>query len=544
MGQKIKNLLKINAPNKYESYIIEIFKELRFITGKELVRLLKLEFSIKDDNARKIIQRTVIEGYLNSSSPLTFGNGQYVYLAPKQLLTKPIVKQICKENRPPLYRLMGALELSNGIISYYEGLKITSAPDEVTSSKINTLNQLIVVLVKLDFIYEKKDKNGVRYIIEKNGEIENGGIPEEALMLNHYNKLIVDCMLIPDILRWLRKSNLIDNIFFLYRNKKTPWIGAEQNGLVWDALAYTKTTGINPILGVDATSIDKQTFVPLDIVLNRPYDQVDLDGFYNRVQIVRNSVKNGTRKILPIVIYRNTSELIINSLSKLGFIAFDIASIFGTKIYEVITKVSEIQIGLEPNEYDVEKTVSSILNTLESAGQDESLKDLKGILFEFLLYPVLKTFYPNAEIIHGKTLSEQRPDEDKEYYEYDYIIKSSNPKEIIIVELKGYSANAHIPVGDTDTKNTLRWFFRKTLPFARKHFKKELEEGAHFAATFITSAGYYDDGIKFIEKLSKSTLKPKKLDVAYNGQQLLDMLTEHDFKKIKSTIEKFYSKPE
>ncbi|WP_276347909.1 hypothetical protein [Daejeonella sp. JGW-45] len=543
VGQK-EHLSKIKLPNKYELYILNLLKRSRFLVGKELVTLLKSEFAVKDDYARKILQRAVAENFITSSSPVTFGYGQFAYLQPGTVLTYQMVKQICKENRPPLYRLMMAMDINNGIISYYEGLKVTSAPEEPTSSKVNTLNQLVDVLSKMEFVYEKNDENGVKYIIVKTSNVELGDIEEAALMAGHFNKMIIDCMFIPDILRWLRKSNLIDNIQFLYRNKKTPSIGAEQNSLVWDALAYTKTTGINPTLGAEATTIDKQTFVPLDIVIHRPYEQVDLDGFYNRVQIVINSVKTTVRKVLPIVIYRDASELIINSLSKLGFLAFNISSIFGTRIHEVITKFSEIQIGMDPDEDDIQKTVTSILSTLKSAGQDDNLKDLKGTLFEFLLYPVLKTFYPNAEIIHGKTLSEKRSGEEKEYYEYDYIIKSSNPKEIVIVELKGYSSHAHIALGDTNTKNTLRWFFRKTLPFAQKYFKKEIQEGAHFAASFITPAGYYDDGSEFLQKISNSALKPKKFEISYDGQRLLKMLEDNDFDKIKATVEKFYSKPE
>lgn len=542
MGQNAKNIIKCKAPNIYETYIVKLLNETNFTTAKVIVRLLKNEFDITDDYARKIIQRGVTNEFFISSNPITFGNRQFAYLKLGEKLTPQIVMQICKKDRPPLYRLMVALNLNNGILSYYEGLKLSAAPEEVTTSKINTLNQLLTILVKLDFVYEKNDINGVKYIIEKNGELEKGGINEAALMANHYRKMIIDCIFILDILKWLKKSNLIDNIQYLYRNKKTPAIGAVQNDLLWDAVAYTKTTGINSILGVDANTIERQTFVPLDIVLHRTYSQVDLDGFYSRIQIVINSVKKTPRKVLPIVIYRNASEEIINSLSKLGFIAFDIASIFGTKIGEVIENLLEIQIGLDIDNGSIDKIVTSTLSTIKTAGQDENLKDLKGVLFEYLLYPVLKTYYPNAEIIHGKTLSEQKPGKMKEYYEYDYIIKSSNPKEIVIVELKGYSSNVYIPVGNSATKNTLGWFFRKTLPFAKRYFKKEINEGAHFAACFITPAKYYDDGHAFIKEISDSNIKPIKLEIAYDGEKLFKLLAGNDFKNINDTICKFYSK--
>lgn len=538
----MKKILSATSPNRYEIYITNLFKRQKFTPGKELVKLLVETFSVRDDYARKIIQRAVAEGYIHSSSPLTFGNGQFAYLNPKTQLTYDIVMQISKSNRPPLYRLMAALDENDGVISYFEAAKISASPDEQTSTKVNTINQLVNQLEKLEFVYEKVDDNGIRYILEKKLQSDIG--EEQRKMALHHNKMIMDCMFIPDILRWLKKSNIIDNTMFLYRNKKTPGIGAEHNGLIWDALAYTKTTGINPIFGAKADSIEKQSFVPVDIVINRDYDQLDLDGFYNRVQIVLNSVKKGERKVLPIVVYRSSSELVLNKLAKLGFIAFDIASIFGGRIYDVIEKVAQINIGLERSEPNVENTVASILTTLQAAGQEENLTDLKGALFEFLMFPLLKLLYPFAEIIHGKTLTEKKPDGKKEYYEYDYIIKSSNPREILIVELKGYSSHANIPVGDADTKNTLRWFFRRTLPFAQKNFQKEIEGGAHFAGTFITSAGFYENGHELLSKLSATKIKPKNLEVGYDGQALLKLLKAHDFDTVIKTIKKFYSKPE
>jgi hypothetical protein len=536
----MKNLITVKAPNKYKIYIIDVLERQKFITGKELVQLLKRDFSVKDVNARKIIQRSVNEGYIKSSSPLTFGNGQFVYLKINLTLTFESVMQICQTNRPPLYRLMYSMNLGNGVISYYEALKVSASPNEQLSSKIKTLDELIIELVKLDFVYEKTDENGVRYILEK--YLQNNVGEEQNRISVHYNKLIMDCMFIPDILRWLKKCNIIDNNLLLYRNKKTPAIGAQQNGLIWDALAYTKTTGINEISGVKADVIEKQTFVPLDIILSRPYEQVDLDGFYNRIQLVLNSIKLGKRKVLPIVVYRTASDLILNKLAKLGFIAFDIGSIFGSKIYDVIEKINQIQINSNFSNLNVESAVSSILIKLQEAGQDNNLTDLKGTLFEFLMYPILKTIYPNAEIIHGKTYTNKNNDGTKEYYEYDYIVKSSNPHEILIVELKGYSSNAKIQVGDSNTKNTLKWFFRRTLLFAKKQFKKEIEEGAHFVGTFITSAGYFQDGYEFLEKLSTSSIKPKNLDIGYDGAQLLTLLEKYDFHKIKKTIERFYVK--
>ena len=55
--------------------------------------------------------------------------------------------------------------------------------------------------------------------------------------------------------------------------------------------------------------------------------------------------------------------------------------------------------------------------------------------------------------------------------------RSSNPKEIIIVELKGYHSKYKIPLGSFETKNTIKWFFSNTLPFIKDKYQNEINEG-------------------------------------------------------------------
>src|SRR5690606_39563254 len=48
-----------------------------------------------------------------------------------------------------------------------------------------------------------------------------------------------------------------------------------------------------------------------------------------------------------------------------------------------------------------------------------------------------------------------------------------NPPELIFIELKGYNSGATIPLGDQNTKSSLKWFFRRTLPFGIKQYRSE-----------------------------------------------------------------------
>jgi hypothetical protein len=532
-------------PNKYEDFLMKRLSHLRFLSGNDCLQGLSDEFGITKLNARKILQRAVQRGFILSSKPYTFGKGQFAYLHHEEILDKNYIKEISKKNRPPLYRLIDALDNSNGIISYYEALKVTASPEEKTSSKINTLKELLSILVELKICCIKTDERFVRYIIYTES-IDDRTITlskelvERIMMNDHYSRMVLDSMFIPDILRWLRKINFIDNIKTIYRSKTSPSRGTLHNGIIWDAYAYTKTTGINPIVGKKAQSEEKQTLVVLDVVIHRNYEQTDLDGFLSRVQINLNSVKTGIRKVMPVVIYKSISPQVLNTLASLGFLGFDIGVIFGTRIYEVVEKLNIVQLNVDSlGDKDIEDTIATTLSTIRKTGQEENLNDIKGVLFEFLLYPLLKSLYPNAAFSHGRMLSKKN-ELNKEGYEYDYIIQSSNPKEIIVIELKGYTSNASIPLGNIETKNTLHWFFKRTLPFAQKFFEKEISEGYKFRASYITSANFYDNGKEFLKNINLSRLKPTNMECYYDGENLLSLLKENDFSKIKKTIEKYY----
>ncbi|MDX5438716.1 MAG: hypothetical protein LPK03_16065 [Pontibacter sp.] len=499
-------------------------------------------FGITSDNARKIVQRSVAAGLLTSSHPFTFGKRQYVYLQPGEQLNLPRLKEIAQKYRPPIYRLLETMDLNEGIISYYEGLKLTASPIGASSTKADSLDDIVRDLRHQGIVKERSDKTGIKYILYEKQPFDNE--TEERLMNSHRSRMVTDCMFLPDIMRWLSRSNIVDNYKVIYRNKKTPSIGARQNNLIWDAYAYTKTTGLNPGLAAKADTAEKMTLVVVDVVIARPYTLVDLDGFLGRLQINLNSVSEGTRKVIPIIVYKDITEHALNKARVLGFISFDLGSIFGTNIYSVIERLNLIKVDdLTLKDDALATSVESTLDLIRNSGQEDSLREIRGVLFEYLLYPLISAFYGNAQIEQGRTLTMIKPDGTKEYYEYDFIIRSSVPKEVIVVELKGYSAASRISVGDTDSKNTLRWFFRRTLPFAAKALDKEvLESGKPIKGCYITSASFFDDGKEFLETMNKSKHKPQTLNVYYDGNSLLSLLRENDLIKITKIIERFYIK--
>lgn len=532
---------KTSVQGKFNTFLNETLKECLFDSAINLNQKLVDNFNVSEDYARQILKRAVSQKAIKSSAPYTFGKKQFIYIYNENELDITAVKTITEKNRPSIYRLLELMDINDGIISYYEGLKITASPIEISSTKVSSLDDILNLLYKLDIVYTKKDVNNVVYIIYKIYKEHQSELEEKCLMFNHYSKMVMDCSVLPDILRWLGKSNLIVNSNIIYRNKKTPAIGAKHNNLVWDAFAYTRATGINTILGAKADTIEKQTLVVLDVLLSNQYSKIHLNSFYDRIQINRNSVLNDKRKILPIIIYQSCSEHTLNIIRRLGFIAFDISAIFGKRIYDILNKTKELSVIFNNTE-KIDDTIESILKAISNAGQEEALKELRGTLFEFLMYPLLSSLYPVASIQRGKTISRLNKEGIKESYEYDYIINSTNPPEIVFVELKGYHSGATIPLGDSNTKASLKWFFKRTLQFAIAEHKIEIGNGKTPKATFISSANFWDDGKEFITKMNASKFKSINLNCGYDRQGLLELLHQRGFTNEIKIIEKFYSK--
>lgn len=530
------------SQKKYNDFLSSYLDEKLYETAANLNIALVEKFSVTDTYARKIISRAVDQQIILSSHPYTFGKGQYLYLSLKASLDIHIIMKATKKNRPPIYRLLSLLFRNEGIVSYYEALKITASPLEQGSTKMDSLNDIIHLLKKLELIIEKKDLNGVVYILLKNEQSTDEAF-QQISMNSHYSKMVLDCSILPDIMRWLTRTNLIDNVSFLYRNKTTPQRGVKHNNLVWDAIAYTRTTGINSVLGAKANTLEKQTLVVLDVVLSDEYSQIHFDAFMSRIQVHRNSVKGTNRKIMPIIVYKNSSAMVLNIIRKNGILTYDVATIFGKRIYEVIESYHDLFKGIKVDT-NVDQHIEKILSKIRDSGQEDALRELRGTLFEFLMYPVLSTIYPNSQIDRGRKIA--RTDEKtgkKLTYEYDYIINSRNPNELVFVELKGYNAGATIPLGDSETKASLRWFFRKTLPIAVEENKQLLINDKKYKALFITSAQFWEDGHEFIKKLNKGKLKSMQLETGYERSSLIELLRKYDFTNEIQVLEKFYSNP-
>ena len=366
---------------KYDEFLRNQLSDRWPLLGSELAGALVEHFSVEPENARKILQRSTQQGIIVSSSPLTFGKGQFLYVKPGMYFGMDIVKEASRLARKPLFRLLEVLDEIK-VLSFYEGLKITASPDVKGSSKISMFIDIANHLEKLGIVTLSNDRRGEYYIQLKGAipAILRHHMTNESVLDAHYQAMKLDAAFLPDVIRWLKKVNLID-IGIAYRNISNPGTGVKHNEVMWDAFAYTKTTGINPSRASESNTEEKQTLVVIDILISRKYLQADLDGFLARVQVNLNSVKNGERKAMPVVVYHEIDDLTLNSIKMLGFLSVDIKSIFGSNISSVIRNYKVILNG--PSEMHSEE-IGAALQAIEDSGHTDQLRTLTRSTFRIL----------------------------------------------------------------------------------------------------------------------------------------------------------------
>lgn len=385
--------------NKYEQFLSAHFQSRDvFLTGTEVVALISENFRVSPDNARKIAERAAGKGVISTSSPLTFGRRQFVYFAPSAKITITVLKKICKKYRPPLYRLIEALSNCKAI-SVDEAAKFASSLSEKNKTKVASLTELVLILDTLNLVVHYNDANGIQYLAMKDVEYQL-----DDIILKYTANMSVDATFVPDLINWLQKHNIIDNTTVTYKNKLQPTKCVTLNGIMWDAFAYTTTTGYSSVSPGVKTAIEGKTIVVLDIVIHRDYELYDLHGFYDRIQIIRNSQKTASRKVLPIVFLSNASSEVIKELRDLRILNFNLGTIYGEQIFDLIDSLKSVSNCERGGLVDPDALVSSVesaLTSMATSGQAANFENIKGDLFEALMYPVFKDLYPNSDLRQG-----------------------------------------------------------------------------------------------------------------------------------------------
>jgi hypothetical protein len=520
----------------YEQFIDQQLQKEAFILGTDLNARVVGKFLVKPDNARKILERAAKQGHAKAS-PITFGKRQLAYIHPSKKFTKELVLAIAKENRPTLYRLVAMLDYFKGVLPFHDAMKVCATPIETSTAKSDSIQKLISEIEEMEFGRRYESDEGKMFILYPSKIKEAEGLCNAA-----FGNMTTDVAFIPDILRALRKYNIIDNDKVLYRNKVYADRGVTYNNYMWDAIAYTRTTGINDLRSSEAKTFDKQTLVVLDIVITRPYTHYDLDGFLSRIQGVINSVREGQRKVLPIVVISSAeSRKVINQVRALGFICFDLGVIYGSHVYQIIERLVQVKKysrANSPSLIPVEDVIGETLGIIQAAGLDNNLSNLKGDLFESLMFPTLRILFPDATIEQDKKL-ESAEGTGKKMIRYDYVINSVRLNEITVLELKGFASTRHISLGSEEERDTIKWFFGYTFQFAAKALQKEFKN-AKITACLITTTSISPEGVDFLETVNRGGLKPHELDVWYDGMKLIQMLKDKKIDKAQELIKKYF----
>ncbi|MBP2110502.1 hypothetical protein [Paenibacillus silagei] len=535
----------MSTSTKWENVIKELFSTKNtFFTASELINVLSEKLEISREYSRQIIKRAVNKKFIKNSHPFKFKNGQYVYMGVTDTLDLKTLINISKLYKPSMYRVLTLLFKEDKLLSFYEARKAAATPVEnIDRYKLTRLDDEIKELIHHDYICTVKDsEKNIIYITTK--EMEDSPLLS-TMMKNHYEKMRLDSMFIPDIIRWLKEHNLIDSDMLLYRRTDNPSIGAKHNDFLWDFYSYTNTTGFS----INTGKKDKQTLLVMDVLVHRPYSKEDLDGFYNRIQSVRHSTHSEARKVLPIIIFNEIPQEVKKEIRRLQILNFSLPSVFGMKVSELIQRLTDIRkasagtFHTEDQSSDIIEDIEKTLKLMDESGQIDNLQNIKGALFESLMYVVISNIFPhNSRLNHSKMI---KP------YEYDVIVQRD--EEVIIIELKGLKNSTIINLGDYKTNATVKWFFGNTLPHAKRAYTIPSSPFEYnktkIKACYITSANFSEEALHWLEEINKSKLKPETLDCFYDRKRLLKLIKTHENLSSlrKSTafidiLEKFYLK--
>ncbi|SDT08287.1 hypothetical protein SAMN05444162_3034 [Paenibacillaceae bacterium GAS479] len=521
--------------NKYNKFLTDLFREhSNVLVAHDLIEKLVTQFEVTDNYARQLISRAVKEKIIKSSEPFSFEKRQYFYMNEKRSIDVKALLDISKKYRKPLYRLLTLLSRTGGICSYYEAVKITATPmTNKEKYRVISLEDDIKRLNDHKIIKKVEDKEtGIPFLVllQDQMDIEDSSVLRQKIKA-HLANMKRDVMFINDIIRWLVNHGFISDKVS-YRRKDNPNLGAIRNDFPFDATTISKTTGFNINTG---KIVEEHTIVVMEILIYRTYEKIDLEAFFERIQSIRHSTKQeSARKVMPIIFYLDVDESVRREINNLHILNFSLKSIMGSNIVRVIEKYRDMKkiiddafiLDEEASSSVIEK-IGESLTVIEESGQTENLQNLKGDLFETLMYTVLSNLFKEAHLEHSKII--KSIDDPKKSYEFDVIVRDNNEDEIVIIELKGLKNSTIINLGDTSTPNSIRWFFGKTYPTAKEYYAKNSEfDKSKIKGCYITSANFSQEGLTKLDELNKSNkIKPSLLDCYYDRKKLLDLLRNH-----------------
>ncbi|MCH5191586.1 MAG: hypothetical protein J1F23_05415 [Oscillospiraceae bacterium] len=514
----------------HEKWIVDFLNnntESSYI-GSELKKFLIDEFpTLKEANARKVISDCIKKGIIKSTAPIKFGNNEFVYYSVQAKNRFELFKHNIKKYKPKLHSAIFALKRNSGIISYNELCKITGAYENENLHDVN-INSLLNDLNVLN-IAELKEFNGIKFLVFKNHIFTEERINNVVEDLKDKNLVLYQSLL------WMSRNNIISSNKQLYFGEGNNYNGVQNNDTVWDAFCYTNTVGLG-----DQTK-EFQTIAVVDFLHKHKYEEYDFSGFKSRVDHLLYSVKGEKRKVLPIIIATDFSPVARALINKNNYMCFDLDSLLGKNAFGIARKyqksIKEIREKIKNHKEDeIQDNIYEFCNYLHDNKTEINYQNLKGDLFEYLMYPVFTKIFDkrNDHITHSFSKSV-----DGKKFECDYRIETES--ENIFVELKGYKKDYIIPLGGYDqekkkiaSNQCVKWFLCETYENAKKAVGQERKP----SFCYITTASISDEAKEALKDRKKD--KPNDLESYYEREGLIELLNKYGFKKEVKIIENYF----
>jgi hypothetical protein len=510
----------------HEEFIKSYFEKNpnEVLIASDIYEILKKSFPITDENCRKVLSNCALRGYIRNSNPIYFGNKQYAYFSPNQKKEYKVLKECICEHKKYLHRVIFALERNGGILSMLEAIKISGATINKNSHSIN-INTILNELDALG-IAEVMEYQGTHYIcMMKNGS----PIPLDEQSLDN---LKVKNTLLVLVLDWLKRCNLVDGAKLCFMGPGNYYNGIVRNTENWDAFGFSNAIGIGNI------KKEYQTIVLMDFNYQYRYEEYDFIGFQERVNRTVFSVKNENRKVLPIVIVNDISSTALALIKKNQYLIFKISDILGVSFVNVansfIRNIDTLNKKITEKEEGFASNICETLEEIKKSGNEDNYGNMKGTLFEYLMYPVINKIYSSGALINH---SYERNYENQ-HFECDYLIETAD--ENIIIELKGYKKGNIIRLGNFDVntnlpeRDTVKWFLQRTFELCKKCIGGNKE----FKFCYITTADFEETAKTLMMERKKN--RPKGVECFYNGTKLIELLNQYNMENEIKVINQYY----
>ena len=473
--------------------------------------------------ARKVIQRAVQSGLLQTSSPVRFDKTFLYYLEEHKAKAKgkrysTAIKKLLT-TKPSHNRVFKTLLANKGWITHGQIGKASACLPEDEDRQIGgrkSINKVVEDLLCLGIVEEVP---GARHLYRLGMMFGSASIAKAAFL----HKLRIEQKLLDGTANWLKNTYLIAHRGYSCRTLETE---AEAfNQTYWDAHGpiYLGPFTRNSKLRRTHT---KENFLTVDMLAYRTFSIVDADAAVTRYKNIVLRWK--TIAITPIVVSRSFSSDAWNLLRSAGVGAVLLSDVFGKNIDALLQAMWNTISDSRP----VAEQIDAIRDTLAIADgtidQQGLVGNLKGTLFEFLIALAWK--------VAGYDITLQKVVRRMPYDEYEIDIVAIRSGQCKLIECKGHHA------GYRESKDEVERHFANRCEAAADPYGWDVTKlHKEVEALFVTSGELDNDAQEYGDKTTRShgitcTVQTRT--------QLMKWLSDLDQAHLCDILDRYYSHPQ